>query len=144
MSALLYKNLFKYKDEGLLILRILMGITLMYHGLIKFQGGEEKLIATGSALRFFGITGGYLALGAFAAFVELVGGFLTALGLFTRPSAFFMVGTLFVATVMVMITKGFDPAGHAMDDMFAYIGILIAGPGKYSLDHKMAPKEYKE
>ena len=93
---------------------------------------------------YFGISGGYWALGAFAAFVELVGGLFVALGFATRISAFFMIGTLFVASVMMMITKGYGPASHAIDDMFAFIGIFVAGPGKYSFDYKMAPEKEKK
>lgn len=144
MNSLMYGGLFKYKEEGLLILRVLFGITLMYHGYAKFVGGEKTLIAVGSALSYFGISGGYWALGAFAAFVELVGGLFVALGFATRISAFFMIGTLFVASVMMMITKGYGPASHAIDDMFAFIGIFVAGPGKYSFDYKMAPEKEKK
>lgn len=144
MKSIFYNGLFKYKDEGLLVLRILFGITLMYHGWAKFDGGAKTLISVGSALGYFGITGGYYALGAFAAFVELVGGFFIAIGFATRISAFFMVGTLFVASVMMLITKGYGAAGHAIDDMFAFIGIFIAGPGKYSFDYKMAPSKEKD
>ncbi len=144
MKNLLYKYLWAYKDEGLLVLRILIGISLMYHGYIKFAGGEAKLLATGSALKYFGISGGYLVLGTFAALVELVGGFLTALGLFTRVATFLMVGVLFVATTMMFITSGFNAGSHAMDDMIIYIGLFIMGPGRYSLDYKMAPFQFKE
>lgn len=138
MKNLFFGGLFKYKDEGLLILRILIGLALVYHGYIKFDGGTAKLIKTGAALQYFGITGGYLFMGTFAALVEVVGGIFTAIGFMQRLSAFLMVGTLFVATTMVMITKGYDPASHAMDDMFVYIGLLISGPGKYSIDYKLA------
>lgn len=144
MKNLLYKYLWAYKDEGLLIIRVLIGISLASHGYAKFAGGETTLVATGSMLKYFGISGGYLALGTLAALAELLGGCLTALGLFTRIATFFAVGVLFVAMTVMFISAGFNAGGHAMDDMIIYIGIFIMGPGRYSLDYKMAPPEYKE
>ena len=136
MKNILTANLYKYQDEGLLILRILLGLVLMYHGYVKIAGGMHKIIDTGSAMAYIGITGGYFFFGALATFCELIGGIFIIVGLFYRLFAFLMVGTLFVASVMQLGAHGYDKASHAMDLMFAYIGMLIAGPGKYSLDYK--------
>lgn len=136
MNVLL-KNLFRYQDSGLLFYRIVFGLSMMAHGYFKFAGGEQALYGVGSMLGIFGITGGYLVLGFMAATAELLGGLLLVLGLATRLGSLMIIGTLFVATVLEL-GKGFLAWDYPSQMMFGAIMLLIAGPGRFSMDYKLA------
>ncbi|WP_251439961.1 DoxX family protein [Veillonella intestinalis] len=139
MNVLL-KNLFRYQDSGLLFYRIVFGLSMMAHGYFKFAGGEQALYGVGSMLGIFGITGGYLVLGFMAATAELLGGLLLVLGLATRLGSLMIIGTLFVATVLEL-GKGFLAWDYPSQMMFGAIMLLIAGPGRFSMDYKLAHKK---
>ena len=126
---------FNFQHGGLLFYRIALGLSMMFHGYLKFIGGEKMLSGVGHMLANFGITGGYLALGTMAATAELVGGILIVLGLLSRLGALLVVGTLFVAT-MVDFGHGFFKWDYPSQMMFGALLLFIAGPGRYSFDWK--------
>ena len=77
-----------------------------------------------------------------AIFGEVVCCVLLILGLFTRFAAFCAGVTMFVAFWIVHSHK---LTGEGSGELaFAYLGaflvLLVAGPGKYSIDAKRAPK----
>jgi putative oxidoreductase len=70
--------------------------------------------------------------------IELVGGALIALGLFTRPAAFLASGTMAVAYFMAHAPKSFWPAVNmgeaAILYCFIFLYLAFAGPGSWSVD----------
>ena len=76
----------KYRDEGLLILRIGLGIMFILHGLPKMMGGPEQWAGLGMAMGNLGITFAPAFWGFMAAFAELVGGICLLLGIMLRPA----------------------------------------------------------
>jgi putative oxidoreductase len=77
-----------------------------------------------------------------AGVIELVGGALVALGLFTRPAAFIMAGEMAVAYFLVHMPRNFFPTQNGGDAAilfcFLFLYIAAAGPGPWSLDAKRA------
>jgi putative oxidoreductase len=73
--------------------------------------------------------------------LELVGGGLVALGLFTRPVAFLLSGEMAVAYWMVHAHSGPWPALNGGDAAilycFVFFYLVFAGPGPLSLDAMM-------
>ena len=73
-------------------------------------------------------------------FLEVVGGALLALGLFTRPVAFLMSGMMAVAYFQFHSPGGFWPAVNggtaAAIYCFVWLYISAAGPGPWSLDER--------
>lgn len=143
--SILFKNLFieGNKDKGLLLFRLLMGSAMITHGALKFLSGSDTLVWVGSMLQMFGITGGFLIWGALAAATELTAGILVFLGLFTRLGAFMLLGTLSVATI-TSIPNGFMAAfgySYPLEMFFAFLTLLITGPGKYSLDYNIVNRK---
>lgn len=126
---------------GLLILRIGIGITIFFHGLPKIMGGPERWEMLGGTMSNLGINFAPMFWGFMAAFAETVGGILFALGLFFRPAAFLLVGTMIVALAM-HFSQGDDfmKYGHALDLLIVFVAALFTGPGKYSLDAKFIPR----
>ncbi|WP_436415214.1 DoxX family protein [Petrimonas sp.] len=126
---------------GLLILRIGIGISIFFHGLPKIMGGPETWTAIGGTMSNLGINFAPTFWGFMAAFAETVGGILFALGLFFRPAALLLIGTMIVALVM-HLSQGDDfmKYGHSLDLLIVFVAALLTGPGKYSFDAKFIPK----
>lgn len=126
---------------GLLVLRVGIGITIFFHGLPKIMGGTEAWTAIGGSMSNLGINFAPTFWGFMAAFAETIGGILFALGLFFRPAAFLLIGTMIVALVM-HFSQGDDfmKYGHALDLLIIFVAALLTGPGKYSLDAKFIPR----
>ena len=126
---------------GLLALRIGIGISIFFHGLPKIMGGTETWTAIGGTMSNLGINFAPTFWGFMAAFAETVGGILFALGLFFRPAALLLIGTMIVALVM-HLSQGDDfmKYGHALDLLIVFVAALMTGPGKYSLDAKYIPR----
>lgn len=121
-------------DALSLLLRVGFGLTLsLMHGLHKLQNPDAFL---GSVA-----TKGFPAptlLGWAAMLSEFLGGLLLAIGLFTRPAATFIAGTLFVAAFKVHADDPF--AKKELAFAYALIGLAfaLAGPGRYALDTLIA------
>ncbi len=130
-------SLTKYSDGGFAVARLAIGIVMMFHGILKFTGDTTAhLVGVGKAMGAFGVPSEYFFfLGLLAAVVEVVSGLLTGIGLFTRINALLLIGTMIVAVVMTF-KGGFNVWSHAFTLMLYYIGLLIGGPGKCSLDYK--------
>ncbi len=137
---MILRSLDKYRDVGLLILRVGIGIMFMVHGLPKLIAGPEKWLILGGTMNALGVDFAPMAWGFMGAFSEFAGGMLLALGFFTRPACFFLLTTMIVATSM-HISKG-DPFlkySHAMEAGILFLSLLFIGPGKYSLDDQIRP-----
>lgn len=89
------------KNIGLLVARILLGVTFFLHGLAKFQGG-----ISGTA-EFFGSIGLPGALAYIVAIIELVGGILIILGLFTKVISLLFIVVMLGAIGTVKLEAGF-------------------------------------
>jgi putative oxidoreductase len=76
-----------------------------------------------------------------AAILEVVGGTLLILGLFTRPVAFVLSGEMAVAYWMVHAPKSFFPilnqGAPAILICFIFLYLVAAGPGAFSLDSRL-------
>lgn len=132
----------RYQEAGLLIIRIGVGSSfLALHGWDKLVGGPGVWVRYGTAMPGFGIEWIYVFWGFMAALVESLGAVLFVAGFLFRPAAGLLGFTMAVA-VFAHISDG-DPwvaASHALQLAFVFLGLAIAGPGRYSLDHRLAPK----
>lgn len=106
------------------IMRVVMGIIFVYHGVAKFQMG------LGNVEAWFGSLGipGFLAYGV--AVLELVGGIMFIVGLFTRyVSAVFvvmLVGAIFTAKLSAGLLGNGQMAGYELDLGFILISLYLA------------------
>lgn len=109
------------------LLRAVSGVLMMQHGLQKVFGllGKEAVPTLASQAGVGGI-------------IELTGGVLLLLGLFTRPVAFLLSGTMAVAYFQFHGPKGFWPVENGGElaalYCFVYLFISAAGAGPWSLD----------
>jgi len=74
--------------------------------------------------------------------IELVGGFLILIGLFTRPVAFILAGNMAVAYFMAHAPRGFFPTLNggqlAILFCFVFLYLAVAGGGQWSVDTQIA------
>jgi len=130
-------NLGSYKNTGLLIMRVGLGVLFVYHGYPKVLGGPDAWAKVGESTKYVGIHFLPTFWGFMAVCTETFGGFLLVIGLAFRPVCLLLICTLLVASVMHFKTGGgLDQASHAIEDAFAFVGLLFIGPGKYSVDGK--------
>jgi putative oxidoreductase len=126
-----------YRNFGLLIIRVGLGIMFIYHGYPKLIGGEEKWTKIGSAAGYVGLHFLPMIWGLLCALVETVGGAMLIIGLAFRPVCLLLVLNLAVAIVMLFAKgEGLDGAAHALEDAIVFAGLVFIGPGKYSMDKR--------
>ncbi|WP_410222502.1 DoxX family protein [Pedobacter sp.] len=131
------ENLGKYRNTGLILLRLGLGIMMMTHGLPKIMGGPDKWAAIGGSMKVIGIDFIPAFWGFMAAVSEGFGGFLLLLGLFFRPVNMLLVFTMLIAA-LVHFSKGegLSGASHAIELGIVFLSLIFIGPGKYSVDKK--------
>ncbi len=130
----------KYRDIGLLILRVGIGGMFLFHGAPKIVGGPEKWEQLGMAMGTFGIHFLPVFWGFMASFAEFFGGILVILGLFFRPACILLTINMTVATSFHLNRgDGLLGASHAIEDGIVFLSLIFVGPGRYSLDQKLKP-----
>jgi len=135
-------NLGKYKNYGLLFIRIGLGILFIYHGFPKLSGGPHKWERLGTAMGFLGIHFLPIVWGFLSAITETVGGLLVLLGFGFRPVCIFLVINLIVAAIFTYAVSGnFGDATHAIEDAIIFAGLFLIGPGVYSIDEKFIARQ---
>jgi putative oxidoreductase len=110
------------------VLRIVAAAIFMVHGSQKLLGYPPSEHGSPELLSLMGLAG----------VLELGGGALLLLGLFTRPVAFVLSGMMAVAYFMAHAPKDFFPALNGGDAAilfcFVFLYIFFAGPGPWSVD----------
>lgn len=121
-----------WKPQALSVFRIIAGLLIIQHGLAKLVG--FPVVAAFANLQPMSLLGA-------AGFIELVGGALLILGLWTQPAAFILSGEMAVAYFMSHAPKGFFPLinGGTLAIMycFAFLYLATAGAGPWSVDAAM-------
>jgi putative oxidoreductase len=120
----------QWSERMLSVLRIIVGLLYMEHGLAKILDFPHQPNHAPYAL--FTLVPGLQGL------LELVGGLLLALGFFTRTVAFVLAGNMAVAYFMAHTPRGFFPLLNggelAIVYCFVFLYFAVAGGGAWSLD----------
>ena len=111
----------------LAVVRIAVGLLFLQHGAEKLWG-----FANGRVDHNFGTLHG------FAGPLEVAGGVLLALGMFTRSTAFVLCGEMAVAYFSRWAPRGFWPITNGGEEAvifcFAFLWLVTAGSGPWSVD----------
>lgn len=120
----------KWQPQLLSVLRIVSGLLFLEHGTSKLLHFPHVAMFDGKLPVLIMIAGA----------IELVGGALVTVGLFTRYAAFIMSGEMAVAYFMAHAPKSFFPAINGGEDAillcFVFLYIAAAGPGPWSLNKR--------
>lgn len=124
-----FRILEKFQPQLLALLRIFAALLFMEHGTAKLfhfpvpQPGVPDPLPT-------------ILLAA--AIIELIGGVLVTIGLFTRLAAFLMAGEIAIGYFMMHFPQSFWPIVNkgeaAILFCFVFLYIASAGPGAWSID----------
>ncbi|WP_082547699.1 DoxX family protein [Massilia sp. Root335] len=121
-------------DAGRLVLRVVLAVLLLFHGVSKVIGGVG--FVTGMLAKV-GLPAG---LGYLVYIGEVVAPALILVGLFTRAAALIVVVNMIVALLLVHTGQFFslsDTGGWALELQGMYLGSAVAlallGAGRYSI-----------
>ncbi len=121
----------RYRDFGLLVLRLGVGVMFLFHGWPKLMGGPVKWEALGTAMGYLGVYVIPVFWGLMAALSEFFGGVCLILGVVFRPACLLLLGTMAVAATMhLQRGDGLQVASHAIELGFVFFGLLFVGPGR--------------
>ena len=112
------------------LMRIVIGFLFLWHGMQKVVGFPPMPPMPQEPPAFIIWTAGP---------IELVGGLLVMIGLFTRPAAFLCSGLMAFAYFMGHAKNGFWPILNGGEIAIIYCWIFLyiaaAGPGSWALDN---------
>jgi putative oxidoreductase len=115
-----------WSPRVLSIVRIVVGLLFMEHGLSKYFGFPVTPP--------FQVAGILWAAGA----IEIVAGALVAIGLFTRPAAFIASGEMAIGYFMSHFPKSFFPLVNGGDGAvlycFIFLFFALEGGGPWGID----------
>jgi putative oxidoreductase len=127
-----------WTPRALAVLRIVTAYLFLQHGSAKLLGMPH--VAMFDGVQLFSLIG-------VAGLLELVGGALVLIGLFTRPAAFVLSGEMAVAYFMAHAKQGspllpmLNQGELAVLYCFVFLFLAAAGAGAWSVDalrHKSA------
>ncbi|HEY3910171.1 MAG TPA: DoxX family protein [Stellaceae bacterium] len=125
-----------WEPRVLSILRIMVGLLYMQHGLNKLF--DFPPTPTHMPYHLISLVPGL------AGILEAFGGLLVVLGLFTRPVAFLLSGEMALAYFMAHAKRGFFPLLNGGETAvlycFIFFYLFVAGAGVWSLDRLLAPR----
>lgn len=138
MTTIIEKVLSSTNHISSLVLRVPLGAILMGHGSQKLFAwfGGYGLEGTGQFMESVGFAPGYL-MAMMAGSAEFFGGLALILGLLTRPAAFVVAFTMFMAMTvhihngMFLANNGYE---FALILLAAAVTLVVQGAGKYSVD----------
>ena len=129
-------NLSAWAPRVLSIVRVIAALLFMEHGLMKLLHFPAPQPGVPTPLP---------AILVAAAWIEVVGGALIALGLFTRAAAFIASGEMAAGYFMVHAKQSFWPGINEGDAAilfcFVFLYLVFAGGGAWSLDRLVRKAE---
>ena len=131
-----FRHLERYQPQLRAVLRIMTALLFMEHGLAKLVHFPVPQPGAPSPLPPILIAAGL---------IEVVGGGLLVLGLFTRLVAFICAGEMAIGYFMFHFPQNFWPIVNMGEAAILYCFIFLylsaAGPGAWSLDGRMRHDE---
>ena len=117
-----------WTPRALAMLRIMAGLLFLEHGTAKLFGFPHQANPGPTLLSLGGVQG----------VIEVAGGILMTLGLFTQPVAFILCGDMAFAYFLSHAPRAFFPLLNGGDAAilycFVFLYLVLAGPGPWSLD----------
>jgi len=117
-----------WAPRALSVLRIVAGLQFLEHGTQKFFSFPTRAFPAPELTSLLGVQG----------CLEIAGGLLIILGLFTRPVAFILAGNMAVAYFMAHFPKSVFPVLNGGDAAilfcFVFLYLAAAGGGVWSID----------
>lgn len=134
----------KYRDYGLLVLRV--GVGLMFvtvHGWPKISGGVPTWVKFGTNFNnVIGVSFIPAFWGFMAGASEFVGGLRLITGVLFRPACALMLFTMLVAAAANFRGGyGFTGASQALECGAVFLSLILTGPGRLTLPNSFRSKK---
>lgn len=121
----------EFRAFGLFLLRLVLGITFVYHGYSKLT----DLTMTSGFFESLGIPmAGFFAL--LVGLVEFLGGIALVLGVFTVPAALLLAGVMLVALLTTKLGGPFVDMRLDLVMFAALLTLMGTGPGAWVIGKK--------
>jgi putative oxidoreductase len=123
-----------HDDGGKLVLRVVLGVLILFHGIAKVIGGPAFIVGVAEKAGLPGAFGYLVYVG------EVLAPLLLILGLWTRAGAQIIVINMIVAVLLVHTSEVFtvnSSGGYGLElqamYLFSAIAVALLGAGRYSL-----------
>jgi putative oxidoreductase len=123
-----------HDDGGKLVLRVVLGVLILFHGIAKVIGGPAFIVGVAEKAGLPGALGYLVYVG------EVLAPLLLILGLWTRVGALIIVINMIVAVLLVHTSDVFtvnSSGGYGLElqamYLFSAIAVALLGAGRYSL-----------
>jgi putative oxidoreductase len=123
-----------HDDGGKLVLRVVLGVLILFHGIAKVIGGPAFIVGVAEKAGLPGALGYLVYVG------EVLAPLLLILGLWTRVGALIIVINMIVAVLLVHSGQIFtlnQQGGYGLElqamFLFTAIAVALLGAGRYSL-----------
>ena len=120
-----------FQEVGLALIRVIVGLFLVYHGWEVFDPAQMKTYAAWDTFKESSSPSFLVYLGKGA---ELVAGILLAVGLLTRVAALITIGTMLYITFFVGHGKFWYEDQHPFLFVLLALVFFFTGGGKWSVD----------
>ena len=131
----------RFEPWGATLLRLVLGVALVYHGYGKVIPAHGVSVHPFSALQSYahfvaglGVPGW---LGYVSALTEFAGGGLLVLGLLTRFAAFMAAGNMLVALCAVTLHRGYEASQYPLSLFAIAVMLLFTGGGAAAVDQRI-------
>ncbi len=131
-------------EAGAVILRVVLGLLFLVHGVAKFQGGISNIAG------WFGSIGLPGVLAYIVASIEVAGGIALIIGLGTRVVSALFVFLMIGAIIKVKLSAGLlgngKMAGYELELTYLAISLffVINGSSRFSVDQLFAKKDQSD
>ena len=139
------------QQNGLLVLRLALGLIFVLHGWMNVAGGQEAFIR--EMLTMAGWSAPDLVVWLLT-LLELLGGLALLLGIFTREAALLLAVEMIVAVALFHVRQGFFivavpnvPLAYGFEYHLALISGLVclafAGPGRLAFQNRIGAQGHQ-
>jgi putative oxidoreductase len=124
----------KYRETGLLLLRVSLGLLFILYAAPPLMGGPKAWAQFGAGAGHFGLHSHLQIWGFLGSLLGCLGGVLMIFGLFFRIGVLLVLVLAIAHALTVSKGSGFRVALPSIEMCFVLAGVLFIGPGKYSVD----------
>jgi putative oxidoreductase len=124
----------KYREVGLLLIRVSIGLLFILYTTPALIGGPKAWGHFGTGASHFGLHSHVQVWGFLGALLGCLGGILMIFGLFFRIGVLLVLVVAIGHAIAVYEGPGFRAALPSIEMCFVLAGVLFVGPGKYSVD----------
>jgi len=124
----------KYREAGLLLLRVSLGIVFIIYAAPALMSGPKGWAQFGGGASHFGFHSHAQFWGFVGSLLGCAGGVLMIFGLLFRVGVLLILVLAIPHAITIYETNPFRVALPSIEMCFILVGVLFIGPGKYSVD----------